>query len=391
MLLNLAGNAIKFTESGGVSILVERGSGADDIRFLVCDTGIGIAPEEQERIFLEFEQADTGAARKFSGTGLGLAISRRIVDAMGGRIGVYSTPGAGSTFFVTVPLARAAETPDTAFAPPELAGQDVLIVALNAVESTLVARRLMRWGARACVVPSGEAATLLLNERAWDAILIDHMLGTAVCGELARASAAVERRIVLITPAARSELTALKEAGFTGYLIKPVRPTSLSAQLTGSENSLERALAETDAGPAVATTDGKGLSVLVAEDNEINALLTEALLRRLGHRPTLVTDGDAALAAWRDAAAAGTPFDLVLMDLHMPGRDGIAATQAIRAQEAEQDARRTPVIALTANASDDDREACLSAGFDGFLTKPVDRERLAAMLAQLPARKPLAA
>ena len=148
VLLNLAGNAIKFTESGGVSILVERGSGADDIRFLVCDTGIGIAPEAQERIFLEFEQADAGAARKFSGTGLGLAISRRIVDAMGGRIGVYSTPGAGSTFFVTVPLARAAEAPDAAFAPPGLAGQDVLIVAPSPIESTLVARRLMRWGAR---------------------------------------------------------------------------------------------------------------------------------------------------------------------------------------------------------------------------------------------------
>jgi len=131
--------------------------------------------------------------------------------------------------------------------------------------------------------------------------------------------------------------------------------------------------------------------VLVAEDNEINALLTEALLRRLGHRPVMVADGDAAVAAWRDAASAGAPFDLVLMDLHMPVRDGIAATQAIRAREAGQDVRRTPVIALTANASDDDRDACLAAGFDGFLTKPVDRDRLAAVLTQLPGRKPLAA
>jgi CheY-like chemotaxis protein len=133
------------------------------------------------------------------------------------------------------------------------------------------------------------------------------------------------------------------------------------------------------------------MAVLVAEDNEINALLIEALLRRLGHRPTLVTDGDAALASWRDAAAAGAPFDLVLMDLQMPGRDGIAATQAIRAREAELDVRRTPVIALTADSSDEDRDACLAAGFDGFLTKPVDRERLAAALAQVPARKPLPA
>jgi PAS domain S-box-containing protein len=148
VLLNLAGNAIKFTESGGVSILVERNGDTNDIRFLVCDTGIGIAAEEQERIFLEFEQADTGAARHLGGTGLGLAISRRIVGAMGGRIGVYSTPGVGSTFFVTVPLARAAETSEIAFASPTLAGQDILIVAPNPIESTLMARRLMRWGAR---------------------------------------------------------------------------------------------------------------------------------------------------------------------------------------------------------------------------------------------------
>ncbi|MGD9770150.1 MAG: response regulator, partial [Pseudolabrys sp.] len=391
VLLNLAGNAIKFTESGGASILVERGSGADDIRFLVCDTGIGIAPQEQERIFLEFERADAGAARQFSGTGLGLAISRRIVDAMGGRIGVYSTPGAGSTFFVTVPLARAADAPDATSAAPSLAGQDVLIVAPSPIESTLVARRLMRWGARVCVVPSGEAAGLLRDERAWSAILVDQMLGTAACRELARVGAAIPRRIVLITPAARGELAALKEAGFTGYLIKPVRATSLAAQLTGIDSDFESAFTESEAASPAAPSDAAGMAVLVAEDNEINALLIEALLRRLGHRPTLVTDGDAALAAWQDAAAAGTPFDLVLMDLQMPGRDGIAATQAIRTREAEHNGRRTPIVALTANASDDDRDACLAMGFDGFLTKPVDRERLAAVLAQLPSRKPLAA
>ena len=383
VLLNLAGNAIKFTESGGVSILVERGAGTGDIRFLVCDTGIGIAPEQQERIFREFEQADAGAARKFDGTGLGLTISRRIVDAMGGKIGVYSTLGAGSTFFVNVPLPSAAETPDTVFAPPGLAGQDVLIVAPNSIESSLIARRLLRWGARTSVVPSAEAAMLLLKERAWSAILVDHMLGAAICGELARASATVERRIILLTPAARGDLVALKEAGFTGYLVKPVRATSLATQLTANVSDFERALDEADAESVTLAPDTAGLAVLVAEDNEINALLTEALLRRLGHRPALVTDGDAALAAWQNADAAGVPFDIVLMDLHMPGRDGISATQAIRAHEAEQNGRRTPIIALTASASEDDREVCLGVGFDGFLTKPADRQRLAAVLAEL--------
>ena len=298
VLLNLAGNAIKFTEKGGVGILVERGSGGHDVRFLVCDTGIGIAPEQQERVFREFEQGDVGSARKFDGTGLGLAISRRIVDAMGGRIGVYSTLGAGSTFHFTVPLAPAAEMSGGGFVPPELAGQDVLIVAPSTIESTLVARRLLRWGARPCVVPSVEAAKLLFGERNWSAILADHMLGTTVCGELARMSATVARRIVLITPAARGELGALKQAGFTGYLIKPVRATSLAAQLTGHAGDFERGIAEADA-PAAAVAaqpPAAGLAVLVAEDNEINALLTRCaaassrsspdrgLQRRRGHR-----------------------------------------------------------------------------------------------------------
>jgi CheY-like chemotaxis protein len=249
----------------------------------------------------------------------------------------------------------------------------------------------MRWGARVSVVPSGEAAGVLRDERAWSAILVDHMLGTAACREFARVGAAIPRRIVLITPAARGELAALKEAGFTGYLIKPVRATSLAAQLAGTDGGFEHAFPEAEADGPATHSDAAGMTVLVAEDNEINALLIEALLRRLGHRPTLVTDGDAALDAWQDAAAAGVPFDLVLMDLQMPGRDGIAAARAIRAREADQSARRTPIVALTADASVEDRDACRAAGFDGFLTKPVDRERLAAALAQLPSRKPLAA
>ncbi len=393
VLLNLVGNAIKFTERGGVTVIVERGNKPDDIRFLVCDTGIGIAPEQQDRVFLEFEQADSGASRKFDGTGLGLAISKRIVDRMGGRIGVYSTLGAGSTFHVTVPLVRAADAQDPAFAPPDLAGTDVLIVAPTTIESSLVARRLTHWGAKACVVPDERIAQLVLPERAWGAVLVDHMLGTDACERLARATATVSRRIVLITPAARPELAALKDAGFTGYLVKPVRPVSLAARMADGHDAFERAVGDTDASGAAdapAAIAG-GLAILVAEDNEINALLTEALLKRLGHRPTIVPHGEAALAAWRDADAGGTPFDLALMDLHMPGGDGIAAARAIRAVEAERGTRRMPIIALTANAMEEDREACDAAGMDGFLTKPLDRERLAATLLELTARRSLAA
>ncbi len=393
VLLNLVGNAIKFTERGGVTIIVERGNGVDGVRFLVCDTGIGIAPDEQERIFREFEQADTASPRKFGGTGLGLAISQRIIERMGGRIGVYSTLGAGSTFHVTVPLARATAVDEATFTPPNLAGMDVLIAAPTTIESSVVARRLMQWGAKTCVVQDEQVALLLLDERVWSAILVDHMLGTAACERLARATSGIARRIALITPAARVELPALKEAGFTGYLVKPVRAVSLAARLDGEHDGFERLTGDADTAKA---TDNRppnesGLAILVAEDNEINALLTDALLRRLGHRPTVVPNGESALSAWLNADAVGAPYDLVLMDLHMPGGDGIDAARSIRAIEADRELRRTPIIALTANALEEDRDACMAAGMDDFLTKPLDRQHLATMLTELHARTALAA
>src|SRR5262249_44424578 len=148
VLLNLAGNAIKFTEHGGAAIIVEPARAADEVRFLVRDTGIGVAPEEQHRVFLEFEQADSSAPRPVGGSGLGLAISKRIIERMGGSITLDSAPGAGSTFAVTVPLPRAGASEAAAYAPPALAGSDVLIIAPTAIEAPLVARRLTHWGAR---------------------------------------------------------------------------------------------------------------------------------------------------------------------------------------------------------------------------------------------------
>jgi signal transduction histidine kinase/CheY-like chemotaxis protein len=388
VLLNLAGNAIKFTERGGVAVIVEPGSGPDEVRFLVRDTGIGIAPQEQARIFLEFEQGDSGAARKFGGSGLGLAISKRLIERMGGNIGVDSTPGAGSTFYICLPLPPSGEASTEKFAPPDLAGHDVLLVAPGTTEAALVSRRLTRWGAKTCLetclASDADAAAERSSQRSWSAVLVDHALGFAACARLARANSASARRIVLITPADRHALPALKAAGFTGYLVKPVRAASLAARMTAGQDMFERESddsGKTDAEAARAETASNGLAILVAEDNEINALLAKSLLQRLGHRPTVATTGDAAVAAWQVGEAAGGRFDLVLMDLHMPGSDGIAATRRIRAIEEERGARRTPIIALTANALDEDRDACLAAGMDGFLTKPLDRERLAAALA----------
>jgi PAS domain S-box-containing protein len=380
VLFNLAGNAIKFTEAGGVSIVVEPGAAPDEIVFAVRDTGIGIAADDQARIFLEFEQADTGSTRKFGGSGLGLTISQRIVERMGGAIAIDSVPGQGSTFCVTLPLPSdgAAGVPE--FAVPDLAGSNILIVAPAAIEASLLARRLQRWGARTRIVPDENVAAALVPEQPWRAVLVDHALGTAASAAIARSAAAIPLRIVLVTPAMRTELAALKDARFTGYLIKPVRAVSLAARFS-SDDGFEIGAANEPAETPRAAPARSGLSILVAEDNEINALLARALLVKLGHRPTMASSGGAAIACWLDARAAGTPFDRVLMDLHMPGMDGLEATRRIRDIETEDASPRTPIIALTANVSAEDREACSAAGMDGFVVKPLDRDRLASALA----------
>jgi PAS domain S-box-containing protein len=376
VIFNLVGNAIKFTETGGVSIIVEPGAHPDEILVAVRDTGIGIAPEDQTRVFFEFEQADVGSTRKFDGIGLGLTISKRIVERMGGSIAIESTQGQGSTFRVTVPLPRTGDSDERPVAVPDLSGNDILIVAPAAVEASLLARRLQRWGARTTIVPDAAVAAALLPEQPWSAVLVDHALGSSASAALARMTTAIPRRIVLVTPGMRGELASLKAAGFTGYLIKPVRAVSLAARFTADDAFDHGAAIEPVETPSPAPASG-GLSVLVAEDNEINALLVRALLVKLGHRPTMAGSGGAAIECWLAARAAGVPFDRVLMDLHMPGMDGLEATRRIRMFEAEDDSPHTPIIALTANASAEDREDSRAAGMDGFLVKPLDRDRLA--------------
>ncbi len=379
VLFNLAGNAIKFTEHGGVSIIAEPGAGEDAIAISVRDTGIGMTAEDQPRIFLEFEQADNGAARKFGGTGLGLSISKRIIEGMGGTIALHSAPGNGSTFLVTLTLRRAEGAEGAQFAAPDLSGSDILIVAPAEIEASLIARRLQRWGARTRIVPDEIVAAALLPEQPWNTILVDHTLGVAASEALARIAARIPRRIVLVPPAMRNKLAALKAAGFTSYLIKPVRDTSLAARFSAND-AFDAAASDIHETPSE-VRPGRSLSILVAEDNEINALLARALLSRLGHRPTIATSGAAAIESWLAARSADAPYDRVLMDLHMPGMDGLEATRRIRSIEAEESGSRTPIIALTANASSEDRDACLAAGMDSFLVKPLDREQLAAVLA----------
>jgi PAS domain S-box-containing protein len=394
VLLNLVGNAIKFTDTGGVAVIAEPGDAENEIRFEVRDTGIGLKNEDLARIFIDFEQADGPSTRKFGGTGLGLAISKRIVERMDGRIVVNSKEGAGSTFRVSVPLPPAPGEQSASFTPPDLSRAAVMIVAAAEIEASLFARRLGRWGAKTCAVTDESIAMALLPERPWEALLVDYPLAASVFANLDLAKVGIPKRIVLIRPAERHELPALKAAGFTGYLVKPVRAASLAARLAG-DDAFEHSPAEiaVETAEASAPSNLKGLSVLVAEDNEINALLARALLTQLGHRPTTASNGEAAVESWLAARAAGVPYDLVLMDVQMPGMDGLEAARRIRAAEAQTGQERTHMFALSANVQTEDREAVLAAGLDDLLAKPLDRERLRQVLiaASGGASNPLAA
>ncbi|CAN5137225.1 ATP-binding protein [soil metagenome] len=395
VLLNLAGNAIKFTPSGGVALIVEPGIWPGEVSFIVRDTGIGIAPEAQQRIFREFEQASDGTARNYGGTGLGLSISDRIVRRMGGRITLESAEGNGATFEFSIPL-HAADRHDTfvpAFLAPDLTGKSIMLVAPQTIEASLIARRLERWGAQTCTVADASIARALLPERSWYAVLVDCGSGSTYLHDIGEAALRhATHRIAMFTPAERRDIAASVTALFTAYLVKPLRTASLAARLTAGaalvpelpDDHAEIEISETS---ALRIASPHALSILVAEDNEINALLIRSLLTRLGHRPVITTDGEQALESWLAADTAGTPYDVVLMDIQMPKLDGITATKRIRAHEAGRSARRTAILALTANTLVDDRYACFAAGMDGFLVKPLDRDKLSDALAAIPATR----
>jgi PAS domain S-box-containing protein len=396
VLLNLAGNAIKFTPSGGVALIVEPGIWPGEISFLVRDTGIGIAPEAQQRIFREFEQASDGTARNYGGTGLGLSISDRIIRRMGGRITLESAEGKGATFEFSIPLHAADQTDNVVatFLAPDLTGKSIMLVAPQTIEASLIARRLERWGAQTCTVADASIARALLPERSWYAVLVDCGSGSTYLPDIGETALRhATHRIAMFTPAERRDIAASVTALFTAYLVKPLRAASLAARLTNGaalvpempeDQGSEIEIPET---PGLRAAAPRALSILVAEDNEINALLIRSLLTRLGHRPVITTDGEQALESWLAADSAGAPYDIVLMDIQMPKLDGITATKRIRAHEAGRSARRTAILALTANTLVDDRYACFEAGMDGFLVKPLDRDKLSDALAAIPAAR----
>jgi CheY-like chemotaxis protein len=373
VLLNLAGNAVKFTENGGVLMVVERGKN-DQIRFIVEDSGPGVGADAQARIFEEFEQGDGTLARRHGGTGLGLAIAGRIVERMGGEIALHSGHDGGSVFSFSIDLPAVADTGGvTAFAAPDISSHDILIASPSRIVGPMLERKLTAWGANVALAPDVRVAETLLPERAWTHLFVDRGFGAEAAVALAGLAAGHAReKLVLLAPAERPELPELREAGFDGYFVKPVRAGSLAVRLA-ADTGEQALLADFDADRVVTTPRMRALAVLIAEDNEINALLAQAMLGKLGHIPTVVADGNAAVNAVIDAHAMGAPYDLVLMDLHLPGMDGLEATRKIRALPG---AGRVPVIALTANAFAEDRAACSEAGMDAFVVKPFDRDQL---------------
>ncbi|WP_298952598.1 ATP-binding protein [uncultured Methylobacterium sp.] len=380
ILLNLAGNAIKFTETGGVGVAAAWEDGA--LVLSVRDTGPGIPPERLPLVFEEFEQGDGSASRRHEGTGLGLAITRRLVTRMGGRIEAESRPGAGSRFTVVLPLPVAEPAPAGATAE-FLAGRRVLVVADSPFGAPYLGQRMERAGAEVAVAASeAQAAAALAGGASFDAVIADRAFGDDAVRRIAAAArrAGVARRIVLLSPFDRREFGSPAAAGFDRYLIKPVRASSLLAHLATAP--APGCGAPDVPAPAAAVTRETGPRVLLAEDNPINALLARKALERLDAAVTWARDGAEALALMQAAALGEAPaYRLALLDIRMPRIDGLEAARRLRGFERERDLPRLRLVALTANVQAEDEAAARAAGFDGFLGKPLDLAALPPLLA----------
>jgi len=373
VLINLIGNAVKFTDAGGVAVEVAP-AGEGRVRFSVFDTGAGIAESRRRAIFHDFEQGDGSATRRHEGTGLGLAISRRIVEHMGGKLWLESSGPGGSQFCFEIPLPGAAGP--SRESEPRLAGRRIVIVGDAPFGCDYLARRLTDSGAHALVARDrAEAAARLEADALFapDFMLVDCSLGEQAIGGLAQLARTFPRckSVLLFSPFERRAFGEAMLNAFDGWLVKPVRLESVGAKLFYCTSRKDAAQSPERADrPA---PDLTGRRVLLAEDNDVNALLVERQLGKLGATVARARDGAEAVRLAEDSFAEGrAPFTAILMDLRMPQLDGLSAARAIRASEQARGRAPVPIVALTANAFDDDREAALRAGMQAFLTKPVD-------------------
>jgi signal transduction histidine kinase/CheY-like chemotaxis protein len=384
VLMNLLGNAVKFTAEGGVGVRAEVSS-RNLLRFTIEDTGPGVPTAAQRLIFEEFEQGDGSTTRKDGGTGLGLAISRRIIEAMGGTLELAATSPAGSTFAFTLPIDGAHTANDAA----PLAGETALIVAQSRFEGPFLADYLRQSGAKADIATKDEALARLQNDAPpYGVILVDCGLGEGAVHEIAAAArnAGAARLFLMFSPLERHAFGEAALPRFDGWLVKPTRGVTLMERLARRPTqAAPAALKET--GPSLA-----GQRALIVEDNDINALIAMRHLAALGACAVRAEDGahgvDLAAAAVLGETAR---FDVILMDLFMPRLDGLEAARRIRTQEAQLRAARTPILVLTASALEEDARAAREAGVDAVLTKPVEFSTLAEVILSLQAQARLSA
>ncbi|MDH3532118.1 MAG: response regulator [Gammaproteobacteria bacterium] len=391
VLMNLVGNAVKFTEHGQVIVrlkMLDSAAGVAQYRFEIEDTGVGISPENAERIFEPFTQEDGSFTRQHGGTGLGLSISKQLVELMGGEIGVRSSPGAGCTFWFTTAL-----TKDQVPAPdPQLkllAEKPALVVDDNETNREILRHQLEGWGMQARVASSGSEALTMLADMAsrrssLDIMLLDMAMPGMDGLQLARAirKNPAYGHVPLIMLSSISRANVVQEQSTGGpddWLAKPVRQTRLRDALVSLLNrgaAEQRADAKGRGADDSGSNDAaRGLRVLLVDDNEVNLAVGQAMLNALGHQITVAMDGAEAVAKCEEQS-----FDIVLMDCRMPGMDGFEATQAIRDRARERGRNPAPIIALTAHALQGDRERCLAAGMSDYLSKPFTKQQLCSIL-----------
>ncbi len=388
VLVNLVGNAVKFTLQGEVAIKVAKEEEDDEgllLHFSVRDTGVGIPPDQLSLIFERFSQADTSSTRRFGGTGLGTAISKQLVEMMGGRIWAESRPGEGSVFHFTIRTKPAPQV-ECETVPDSLGGVPVLVVDDNQTSRSLLAEILAGWGMQVHSAADGPRALELMDQSRRQGTpirlaLVDVQMPEMDGFELARRIPAPQRPLLVFLTASVVKETPPPEAAGAPVLAKPVRRAellkTLQALLEGRPEQLQ------GPGPREQIViASRRLNVLLAEDNHFNQMLVRALLGKRGHRVTVVGDGRAAV---REVEGGG--YDLVLMDVQMPEMDGLQATRAIRRRE-EESGGHIPIVAMTAHAMDSDRQRCQEAGMDAYIEKPVQREELFAVLENLAADGP---
>jgi signal transduction histidine kinase/CheY-like chemotaxis protein len=397
ILMNLGGNAIKFTTHGEIVMRATLDAMYANhilLRFTVTDTGIGIPEESRAKLFLPFSQADGSITRRYGGTGLGLVITKGLVEQMGGQIGVESQVGAGSAFWCTVRVTAAGPLQPTSF--PSLPSQRILIVDDNAATRQAIAGQVAAWGCRPAGASDTAGALALLDaatqrDDAFTTVLIDQSLGDGsairLAQEIRRLTAANAPRLILLTSLTHTGAATRHEAAaFAARIRKPVRTAALHKALALHPATADDTAGDTtgNAAGAVPAARAAGPSpaysgrVLLAEDNLVNSKVALATLRKLGVTADAVANGLEALAALRTHK-----YDIVFMDCQMPVMDGLEATRRIRQGAAGSENRSVPIVALTANAMLGDREACLTAGMDGYLAKPFQRDELQKMITTL--------